>query len=93
MNDIVWQDPPDAQPFGGKVGRPSKWPAVALELRRHPGKWALVNTTTSSSWASHVKLGKIPAFAPAGTYDATVRSRRVNGRRVFDVYACFKDAP
>lgn len=41
MTDIVWEDPPDRV---RGTPRPSKWNLVVEELKRHPGKWALVAT-------------------------------------------------
>lgn len=36
--DIKWQDPPPIR----RGGRPSSWNPVGDELKKHPGRWALL---------------------------------------------------
>lgn len=84
---LEWKQPPEAKPFGRQRGS-GKWAPIALELRQHPGQWALVSKAGhSSSLASAIKSGKMPAFAPAGAFDAVARS--TGKRNEWDTYAVY----
>ncbi|MGW7785982.1 hypothetical protein CFC35_05460 [Streptomyces sp. FBKL.4005] len=60
---------------------------AAAALREQPGRWALIRTTPTSqaarSAAHQIRDGRINAYLPAGSFDAT--SRTVDGE--FRVYA------
>jgi hypothetical protein len=77
---LVWQTPPAAETH--RSGS-NQYQAEAAELRAHPGEWAVLKEFTgdgsgarSSAWrlASRVKKAEIPAFAPAGTFEAVTRT-------------------
>lgn len=70
MPKITFKNPP-----ASRRGRtPSaEWQSIADQLRRRPGKWALVKSGINGGFASHIKAGRIVAFAPAGSFEATWR--------------------
>ena len=48
MTDIIWEDPP----VPTKGPKAEVWPSVVAQLKKHPGKWAIVKTgyvTTNSA--------------------------------------------
>lgn len=66
------------------------WDAVANELRRRPGKWALVAQGVSRTYAYRIKQGLMPAFAPAGTFvTRTVGPRGPNA----DLFVAYVGVP
>lgn len=71
---LRWEDPPPER----RGGRPSnRFPAelVALDLRRNPGRWAVVEEAPNRlSLASQIRDGLYPAFRPAGSFEAVSRS-------------------
>lgn len=85
-DDFTWAEPP---PIPRRGGRPPslEWMQIAQNLRQRPGEWALVKSAQSRSNASDVvariNRGGIEAFAPAGTFAATMRT---NGD-LYEVYA------
>lgn len=86
---IRWEKPPVARSQGGGK-RLSRLTPLADELRARPGEWALVHEGTSpgqaTGMATHIRLGQVMAFSPAGDFDAV--SRRVDGKCcVWAVYA------
>ncbi|TXS35088.1 hypothetical protein [Streptomyces sp. t39] len=66
-----------------------KYGPAARRLRQRPGAWAVIRTAPSSAVArnraSAIRRGEIPAFLPAGDFEAT--HRQVNGE--WRVYARF----
>lgn len=68
--------------------------AAAAELREHPGQWAILRTLPKVTHALQLRLacgirtGRLAAFRPAGSYEATVltRSFTVLGPREWAVY-------
>lgn len=55
---MVWEDPPAR----GAVGRLSYYDEVAVELKRHPGKWGVVRKGGKSSSAANSLLKRDPRF-------------------------------
>ena len=80
MSALVWQDPPRA--MGSHSVRHDE---IAAALRANPGRWALVLERVAISNAGNISAGKIKAYAPAGSFQGTVR-KRPDGDR-YDVYA------
>ena len=78
MTDIKWQEPPTDGRIRGQ------WEKVAAALRGRPGEWALVRERADASQAIRIKRATIPAFSPAGSFEAVSRKRE-DGK--FDVYA------
>jgi hypothetical protein len=63
------------------------WRDEAAELRDRPGEWAVVATMPSNRAAAmtaNIRLGKLAAFRPAGTFEATKRGEDVWVRYVGD---------
>lgn len=93
-DDIVWENPPRDRPGRGAGGVNHR--KVAAQLRSKPGVWGVVgeysNGNTSSSIAWHIKrAANLPAYEPAGSFEAMARSVDTikDGERVrhFRVYA------
>ena len=69
------------------------WGPCLAKLRAHPGQWAhlepgkddVPNFTRRGAYAlaGRIREGRTSAFAPAGTYDASVRGG--------ELYACYVD--
>lgn len=83
---IVFAEPP-ALKRGGRMPDP-KWAEIAAQLSQRPGEWALIKTalaskSTASDIVARINRGAIEAFAPAGTFEATMRT----DVDVFNVYA------
>ena len=80
----VWETP-----SAERIGRPpsADYRALAEDLKKNPGKWALVGENMSVSIGSHISSGRIKAFQPAGTFEGVVRGTK-NGRaeKVFARY-------
>lgn len=66
------------------AGRPVAYQPEAAELRRNPGRWALVNTCetpkSAVSQASAIRTGNLVAFQPAGAFEAQSRGQAVYAR-------------
>lgn len=76
--DIRFEEPP---PRTRRRRKPTKHQTVAAALRSRVGDWAHVGTYPTSgsgiSMAYTIRKGKLAAYAPAGSFDAT--SRKVDG--------------
>lgn len=87
MSIVRWEEPPEST-YGGP-GKPKPLVAhdlIAWQLRRDPGRWALiVEGGTHSSMGSLISRGKIRPYSPAGSFEAVVRT--INGS--YNVYARF----
>lgn len=77
---IRWEDP---KPSNGRRDSSAPWSrygAIADELRARPGRWAVIAEfpgRSRTSLATHVRVGAIACFTPAGDFDAV--SRQVFG--------------
>lgn len=61
----------------GRGQRKAKYTDIANELRKRPGKWAVLpfeyaNKSTAYNFAHAIRAGKLKAF-PEGEYDALAR--------------------
>lgn len=58
---LVWQDPPAGNSR-------TRWPNTFAELRRHPGRWALVATKSTrpaaNSTATAIRRGRLNGAEP-----------------------------
>ncbi|MFJ5532382.1 hypothetical protein [Streptomyces sp. NPDC093261] len=82
--ELMYEDPPHAR----MPGSPD-YEAMAAELRRNPGRWAVIKLAetqqSAATIAYAIRCGRYPAFRPAEQWDT--RSRTVDGE--FRVYARF----
>lgn len=86
MTVLRWEEPPPA--FHVRKGRApsSRLSPIADELRARPGQWGVVFEGPGGAgggMVTHIRLGQVACFAPAGDFDATGRTQ--NG--VTTVYA------
>ncbi|WP_045746418.1 hypothetical protein [Actinoplanes rectilineatus] len=87
---IRWENPPPSKvtvPAGRQPG--SQYDDIASLLRDEPGRWAVIHEykekARATSASTTVKQAQVLCFAPAGSFEAVVRS--INGVSV--VYARF----
>lgn len=82
MEEMKWENPaPETRGRKPLV----KYEVIAEELKRRPGEWALVGENLAMSLGSHISIGRIKAFQPAGAFEGTIRGQE-NGRAL-KVYA------
>lgn len=85
---LRWENPPPARHVPGRRG--SQFDELADILRDEPARWAVVydgdNPTAAGSIASKVKTGNVKCFAPAGSFEATVRKLREGRIAVYARY-------
>lgn len=83
MTSINWEAPPEAL-----LNRQRRdWQNVADELRARPGQWAVVAEGVSASTGTHIRHGRLTAFAPAGSFEARVSGARSDEGKASKVYA------
>ena len=91
-NEIQWlnNEAVEAIRNSGRSGRgPSrKHMAIADELRKSPGQWAMVMEAKTGQLASRISAGEITAYAPKGAFEAFSRAGD-NG--LYRIYARFVD--
>ena len=62
------------------------WDDVALQLMENPHRWARViskpEARIAAGVASQIRMGKLAAFAPRGTFEAASRGKDVWARYV-----------
>lgn len=84
---IRWEKPPPTSMHGERRTAPwSRYNDLADELRAAPGRWAVIaewDGSQRTELATHVRMGSIACFTPAGDFDAV--SRQVLGKTV--IYA------
>lgn len=82
--NMQWKEPPPA----GTSRNADKYMEIADELRRNPGKWAMIGRMSAQN-ASNIKDGRLAAFRPRGTFEATYRniSKSEVGPDTADIYA------
>lgn len=88
MSEITFQEPP-------AVTRPGRLPdtryvEIANQLKTRPGEWALILEKGHQTTAARIRSGRISAFRPTGTFEATARNTDEQGR--CQVYARFVGA-
>ncbi|MGD7788179.1 hypothetical protein ACQCX2_07625 [Propionibacteriaceae bacterium Y1700] len=78
---LEFTDPPENR------GRPESpfWRDVASALTARPGEWAKVPGEYYQSVVSHVRQGRLAAFQPAGSFEAT--GRTIKGTGKYTIYA------
>lgn len=73
---IRWADPPPTSLRGERTTAPwSRYNDLADELRARPGEWAVIAEFNGrhTGLATHVRMGSIACFTPAGDFDAVSR--------------------
>ena len=76
---MKWEDP-SVTP---RVYNSNRWRDEAAELRANPGRWALLTQTEGNKARNlvvQIKMGRLQAFRPAGTFEATARAGSVYAR-------------
>jgi len=67
-NNLEWKTPP--KPVRYKRGN-VKWHELADQLRTRPNEWALIAHDVNPSLVTHIRQGRLQAFAPNGTFEAS----------------------
>lgn len=82
---VRWEDPPPV----GRSSSQRPWAVVAMQLRQHPGRWALIDeATTNPSLTVRIAAGSA-WWKPRGAFRACLRV--VDGH--LNIYACYVGAP
>ncbi|MEU7163120.1 hypothetical protein AB0A70_00470 [Streptomyces morookaense] len=86
MSVVEFIGPPPAQ-------KASKHSRIANELRAHPRTWGVVQrsatTARAAAAAQAIRKAKLPAYAPAGDFEAVSRTVVEGGVAEHRVYARF----
>ena len=84
MSEVEFVGPPPSE-------KNTKHVRIARELRAHPNVWGVVQRPTSiaraSAAAQAIRSAKLPAYAPAGSFEAVARTVDVGRRVEHRVYA------
>lgn len=82
MAELTWEEPPV------KGRNRNDWDTIAASLKANPNKWAVVAENVSASTGTHIRHGRLTAFAPEGTFEARVSGAKAdNGGRAEKIYA------
>lgn len=82
MTELTWEEPPV------KGRNRNDWDSIAASLKANPNKWAVVAENVSASTGTHIRHGRLTAFAPEGTFEARVSGAKAdNGGRAEKIYA------
>lgn len=77
VDTVQWKEPPAPPRY--KSAR-HDWKAIADRLRFNPSEWALVAKEVNPSTVTHIRQGRLTAFSPAGSYEASGHGRTENGQ-------------
>jgi hypothetical protein len=84
---VRWEEPPPPKTRTRPTSEGhSRYAPIAEQLRANPGRWAVVlegRRGAGTALATHIRMGHMKCFTPAGDFEATMRA--VNGRGL--VYA------
>lgn len=84
MVELTWEEPPQQLLGRGRTN----WSEIADALRSNPEKWAVVAENVSASTGTHIRYGRLKAFAPSGAFEARVSGARADDSgRASKVYA------
>ena len=82
MSELTWEEPPV------KGRNRNDWDAIAASLKANPNRWAVVAENVSASTGTHIRHGRLTAFAPEGAFEARVSGAKAdNGGRAEKIYA------
>lgn len=73
---LRWEDPKPSQRHRESHPRVSRFNAIADELRANPLRWAVIAEfpgRSRTALSTHVRIGAISCFTPAGDFDAVAR--------------------
>lgn len=72
--------------YGRRTAKNAKWRWESDQLRRHPGRWAILgtakNAVAAGAQANSIRRGVYQAFRPAFSFEATSRGNLVYARWV-----------
>lgn len=76
---VKWEAPPD---------RPKQypWAAIAAELRKHPGEWALIFEGDRSSVVIAIRQGAVGDVHPDLGFETSTRNNKRGTPRTCDLY-------
>ncbi|MET3984197.1 hypothetical protein [Streptomyces sp. PvR034] len=87
---VEYLGPPPAQ-------RNTKHARIAADLRTHPEVWGVIRRPASldsaASAARAIREARLPAYSPAGTFEAVARTVTEGNRTEYRVYARYVGAP
>lgn len=86
--EITFQEPPAVTRPGRNPD--AKYVAIAETLKNRPNEWALILEKGHQTTAARIRTGRISAFRPKGSYEATARNTDEQGR--CQIYARFVGA-
>jgi hypothetical protein len=81
---IRWETPPPKR-SGWHLQRNPRYVAIADELRGRPNQWALIMTDGKSGTVGAIKIGKLRAFGPKGSFEA--RGQLNDDKATYTVWA------
>lgn len=82
MTELTWEEPPV------KGRNRHDWDSIAASLKANPNKWAVVAEDVSASTGTHIRHGRLTAFAPKGAFEARVSGAKAdNNGRADKIYA------
>ena len=84
MIELNWEEPPPE-----KYRTRRDWTSIADSLRAKPNEWAVVAEDVSASTGTHIRYGRLRAFAPAGAFESRVSGARSSDGRADKIYARF----
>lgn len=78
MVKIVWEEP-EGRSRGVRASR-YHWAEIAEQLKSKPGEWAMVGENLPLGSGTYINMGRIRAFQPSGSFEATTRGRTEDGK-------------
>jgi hypothetical protein len=74
MSELVWEEPP------ARTSRTATrdHAAIAAQLKSRPGQWAVIEAgerNNMNNVAMRIKRGDLPAYRPAGAFEAVTRTK------------------
>jgi hypothetical protein len=76
MEEMTWQEPPKAVRYKRNS---IDWASISDALKENPNEWAVVAHNVNPSVVTHIRKGRLKAFAPAGAFEASGQGRNENG--------------
>ena len=76
MENITWKAPPKAVRYKKNN---IDWATIAQRLKENPNEWAVVANDVNPSVVTHIRKGRLKAFAPLGSFEASGQGRNEDG--------------